>query len=57
MKDWIKKLDEYLALMGKGILRNAGTVSAEDAQNKADGEFVEYKKSEDKNTFPTLIVK
>ena len=48
MKDWIKKLDEYLALMGKGILRNAGTVSAEDAQNKADGEFVEYKKSEDK---------
>ncbi|MFH0947924.1 MAG: RhuM family protein [Elusimicrobiota bacterium] len=48
MKDWIKKLDEYLALMGKGILKNAGTVSAEDAQNRADKEFVEYKKYEDK---------
>jgi len=48
MKDWIKKLDEYLALMGKGILKNSGTVNAEDAQNKADEEFVRYKKSEDK---------
>lgn len=48
MKDWIKKLDEYLTLMGKGILKNAGTVSAEDAQNKADEEFVQYKKFEDK---------
>lgn len=48
MKDWIKKLDEFLMLMAKGILKNAGKVSMEEAQNKADEEFVEYKKSEDK---------
>lgn len=47
MKEWIKKLDEYLALMGKGILKNAGNVSMERAQNKADEEFMEYKKLED----------
>ena len=48
MKGWIKKLDEYLRLMGKGILKNAGKVSMEEAQDKADEEFVEYNKSEDK---------
>jgi hypothetical protein len=48
MKDWIKKLNEYLALMGKGILKNAGGISMEEAQGKADEEFVQYKKSEDK---------
>lgn len=48
MVNWIKKLDEYLTLMGKGVLRNAGKISMIDAQTKADEEFVEYKKSEDK---------
>ncbi len=48
MKDWINKLDEYLKLMGKGILKNAGKISMEEAHDKADEEFVEYKKSEDK---------
>lgn len=48
MKDWIKKLDEYLTLMGKGILKNAGRISMEEAQDKAEEEFLEYKKSEDK---------
>ena len=49
MKEWIKKLDEYLMLMGKGILKNAGKVSMAEAQEKADEEFVEYKKVQDKN--------
>ncbi len=49
MKEWIKKLDEYLMLMGKGILKNAGKISMEEAQEKADGEFLEYKKAQDKN--------
>ena len=48
MKDWIGKLDEYLVLMGKGILENAGKISMEEAQNKADEELMNYKKSEDK---------
>ncbi|MBI3289928.1 virulence RhuM family protein [Candidatus Microgenomates bacterium] len=48
MKNWIKKLNEYLVLMGKGILQNAGKVNMEEAQGKADLEFVQYKKSEEK---------
>jgi len=44
MKDWINKLDEYLALLGKGILHNAGSVSTEDAQAKADQEYEVFKK-------------
>lgn len=44
MKDWIKKLDEYLALLGKGILQNAGRVSMEETQVKADQEFKVFKK-------------
>ena len=48
MKDWVKKLDEYLALMDKGILENAGSISMDHAEKRADNEFIEYKKSEDK---------
>ncbi|MDO8573238.1 MAG: RhuM family protein [Candidatus Daviesbacteria bacterium] len=49
MKEWIKKLDEYLRLMGKGILKDAGKISMEEAQEKAGREFVEYKKVQGKN--------
>lgn len=49
MKNWIKKLDEYLMLMGKGILKDSGSVSAVDAEVKAEAEFVEFKKEEGKN--------
>ncbi|KKQ71435.1 MAG: hypothetical protein UT33_C0009G0026 [Candidatus Peregrinibacteria bacterium GW2011_GWC2_39_14] len=49
MKDWIKKLDEYLALLGKGVLKNAGAVSAQDAEQKADHEYEIYKKDQGKN--------
>lgn len=48
MKGWIEKLDEYLALMGKGILKNAGSISMIEAQKRADEEFVKYKKAEDR---------
>ena len=47
MADWIKKLDEYLILMGKGVLKDSGNVSALDAEIKAEAEFVKYKKEED----------
>ncbi len=49
MKDWTRKLDEYLALLGEGILKNAGTVSAEEAEEKADSEYKVFKKDQDKN--------
>lgn len=44
MKDWIHKLDEYLALLGKGVLQNAGRMSMEEAQSKADQEYEAFKK-------------
>lgn len=48
MTDWIKKLDEYLSLLGKGVLKHSGSVSAEDAEMKAEAEFVKFKKEENK---------
>lgn len=44
MKDWIGKLDEYLALLGKGVLKNAGRVRAEEAEERASQEYELYKK-------------
>ena len=49
MKNWISKLDEYLALLGKGILKNAGGVRAEEAEERASQEYETYKKNQDKN--------
>ncbi|MDO8581679.1 MAG: virulence RhuM family protein [bacterium] len=48
MKDWISKLNEYLALLGKGVLKNAGSVSAVEAEQKADREYKVYKRDQDK---------
>lgn len=48
MKDWINKLDEYLKLLGKGVLKHSGKISAEDAKIKAEKEFERYKKLIDK---------
>lgn len=48
MKDWIGKLDEYLILLGKGVLRNAGAVRAAEAEEKANREYKIYKKGQDK---------
>lgn len=44
MKDWIGKLDEYLALLSKGVLKNAGRVRAEEAEERASQEYELYKK-------------
>ena len=49
MVDWTRKLDEYLFLMGKGILKHLGSVSAVDAEEKAEIEFTSYKRAQDKN--------
>ena len=48
MKDWIEKLDEYLLLMGKGVLKNAGKINMMSARKKANKEFVKGKKIQDK---------
>ncbi len=49
MTDWSHKLDEYLLLMGKGVLKHPGSVSAVDAERKAEVEFTSYKREQDKN--------
>lgn len=49
MKDWIHKLDEYLLLLGKGVLKNAGSVRTEVAENLAKKEYNKYHKEQDKN--------
>jgi hypothetical protein len=49
MKAWVGKLNEYLTLLGKGVLNNAGKVRAEDAEKKSDWKYEEYKKEKDKN--------
>lgn len=49
MKNWISKLDDYLALLGKGILKNAGRLRSQDAEERADQEYEVYKRNQDKN--------
>lgn len=43
MKDWIKKLDDFLTLSGKELLTHAGTVSADVAKLKADTEYDRFR--------------
>lgn len=43
MKDWIKKLDDFLKLSGKELLSHAGKISAELAKQKADMEYDKFK--------------
>lgn len=48
MTDWITKLDDFLRLSEKNILKNAGKVSAEQAEQSAMTEYEKYKKAQDK---------
>ena len=43
MKDWIKKLDDFLTLSRKELLTHSGTVSAEVAKLKADTEYDRFR--------------
>jgi hypothetical protein len=43
MKDWIKKLDDFLAISERDILTGAGKISAALAAEKAEREFKKYK--------------
>ncbi len=43
MSDWIKKLDDFLKLSGRELLQHAGTVSHENALEKAMREYEKYK--------------
>ena len=45
MKDWIGELDGFLTMTHKDILKGAGTISHEEALEKAHKEYDEYMKS------------
>ena len=49
MTDWIGKLDEFLKISERGLLKDAGKVSAEQAASKALQEFGKYRKERDEN--------
>lgn len=42
MRDWIAKLNEFLSLSGREILKHAGTISHEEAVRKAELEFEKF---------------
>ncbi len=43
MKDWIERLDDFIKMTGNTILQNAGTVSHQQAIDKANAEYEKYK--------------
>jgi hypothetical protein len=43
MRDWIARLDEFLKMTGREILSHAGTVSHQDALDKAQAEYEKYR--------------
>lgn len=47
MEDWAKQLDRFLELTDRGILQNAGRVSAEAAKLHAESEFETYRITQD----------
>ena len=46
MRDWIAKLDDFLRLSGRDILKHAGTISHEQAVKKAELEFEKFHRAE-----------
>jgi len=48
MEDWAKQLDRFLELTERGILQNAGRISAEAARLHAESEFETYRITQDR---------
>jgi hypothetical protein len=46
MADWIAKLDDFLRLSGRELLSHAGTITHEEAMEKAATEFEEYRRTQ-----------
>lgn len=49
MLDWVTKLEGFLTLNDRAILQDAGKVSAELARTRAEHEFIEFRKNEDRS--------
>ncbi len=46
MRDWIGKLDDFLRLSGRDILKDAGRISHEQAAEKAEREFEKFHRAQ-----------
>jgi hypothetical protein len=46
MRDWIAKLDDFLRLSGRDILKHAGKISHEQAERKAELEFEKFHRAQ-----------
>jgi hypothetical protein len=46
MVDWITKLDDFLKLSDREILKHAGKISHDDAKEKAEAEFAVFKRQQ-----------
>jgi hypothetical protein len=55
MADWIAKLDDFLKLSERSILVHAGTISHEDAVEKARAEYDRYRKRLDLKPSPVEL--
>ncbi len=44
MRDWITKLDEFLKLSGRELQDHAGKITADDAREKAESEYHNYRR-------------
>lgn len=49
MADWQQQLEKFLSVYNFDILQNAGTVSAEDAKQKAFAEYDKFKLVQDRD--------
>ncbi len=52
MRDWIKKLDEFLKISGRKLLDHVGRISAETARAKAEQEYDRYRTLADAHPRP-----
>ena len=60
MEDWATRVDQYLQLTGRDILKNAGSISAKDARLFAESEFEKYRITQDRlysSDFDKLVEK
>jgi hypothetical protein len=46
MRDWLAKLDDFLRLGGRDILKHAGRISHEQAVQKAELEFEKFHRAD-----------
>ncbi|MCK6603703.1 MAG: virulence RhuM family protein [Ignavibacteriaceae bacterium] len=54
MRDWVKKLDDFLKISDKDILGNPGKISHEAALKKARAEYQKFRAEEDKKYISDL---